>query len=597
MDPWLNANAQSPLVRSLNTIATKSESFVHNIPDNLPPTSFKRIVITPYQGSNLGDEFRFRIPQYGFLEKVIVRLNFNVKFDTTASSQQKGIRDMFFSVGGNHDVNTFALRFLSEIQLITHNRPIQRMYAEELEGYLHNENSDAYSRNMRMSQGYIKNHVYSTGITATIGTWDVADSAGGTGPTVPVVDVAGGYVNAPYYMGFPANYEEGLQVGLTSQNTALTDIVHTTAPTVAGDYYFRNSFCGNSFHEYEIPFAVCSSPHLNLQTRFVEDLEIVLTTLAVAKLCSDSGVQSRLGLGADGIQLILQYHNFHENVEQTIRNENYQPGVPASLLLWDSFKENMVPFTNVTTPATITVPIRSNNCAYAFTVVMSRKKQLGIAGAATGVDATGGYLYPLPTLFKTCRFTASGVTLWEGNPHEMKLLDMKRYHMGTRSESTRGAHTDRLALVRPLHWTSAINISGGNTLTSASYGAPSQVLDARLNITQIPWAAPTTGGVITQQKATSKNHHPSVSADWCFFYIAPNFQFNETVNTGSFPLQTLANPALEFDFDNGGATTTTGTVTTNGTNIGNIEVTVIVHYRHMTRIDSDTGIITRSLDL
>lgn len=74
MDLVINSQIQSPLVRTLARTKGKSQSFTHNIPDNVPPCSFSKIVIAPQNGTTkFGSTYKLKIPQYGYLRDVILK--------------------------------------------------------------------------------------------------------------------------------------------------------------------------------------------------------------------------------------------------------------------------------------------------------------------------------------------------------------------------------------------------------------------------------------------------------------------------------------------------------------------------------------------
>lgn len=75
MDIVINSNVQSPLVRTLSATQGKSASFTHHIKDNVPPVSFTKIVLSPDGGAagTYNRNYKFKIPQYGYLRNFIVK--------------------------------------------------------------------------------------------------------------------------------------------------------------------------------------------------------------------------------------------------------------------------------------------------------------------------------------------------------------------------------------------------------------------------------------------------------------------------------------------------------------------------------------------
>ena len=75
MDVVINSQIQSPLVRTLARTKGKSQSFTHNIADNVAPCSFTKIQLTSQnQGeTQFGRNYKLKIPQYGYLRDVILK--------------------------------------------------------------------------------------------------------------------------------------------------------------------------------------------------------------------------------------------------------------------------------------------------------------------------------------------------------------------------------------------------------------------------------------------------------------------------------------------------------------------------------------------
>lgn len=75
MDVVINSQIQSPLVRTLARTKGKSQSFTHNISDNVAPCSFSKIQLSAQnQGETAyGRNYKIKIPQYGYLRDVILK--------------------------------------------------------------------------------------------------------------------------------------------------------------------------------------------------------------------------------------------------------------------------------------------------------------------------------------------------------------------------------------------------------------------------------------------------------------------------------------------------------------------------------------------
>ena len=75
MDVVINSQIQSPLVRTLARTKGKSQSFTHNIADNVAPCSFTKIQLSSQnQGeTQFGRNYKLKIPQYGYLRDIILK--------------------------------------------------------------------------------------------------------------------------------------------------------------------------------------------------------------------------------------------------------------------------------------------------------------------------------------------------------------------------------------------------------------------------------------------------------------------------------------------------------------------------------------------
>jgi hypothetical protein len=110
MDLWINSLIQSPLVRTLARTKGKSQSFTHNIPDNVPPASFSKIVLSAQNsGDNkFGRNYKIKIPQYGYLRDVI--LKFTVRENVIHDAVVGAIDELFgTSAAGGKATTTFCL--------------------------------------------------------------------------------------------------------------------------------------------------------------------------------------------------------------------------------------------------------------------------------------------------------------------------------------------------------------------------------------------------------------------------------------------------------------------------------------------------------
>ena len=277
MDVQIQSQIQSPLVRTLQSIPTNSANFVHGIPDNTPPFSKTSIKVLPTSGNpdKLNDLQVFKIPQNGHLNRAYLRYRMYGHVDVGyAGSAEVTASDVDnpFSFGDG----------IEYIQLRTHNHVIQTIYAAAIPFEVASTSN---------SEQMLKNNLQ--GLAGYFGT------------------VAGG---------------AALQIPPTYSRPT-----YNTANTASGQNDLR-------VKDYIIPIPLSSTFYLkdNLETRMMEDLEIVVKTrLTPAQFDRGGGFTVLPIEDRHEIELTLDYIQFHGNVEEVIRNENFKPDVPAALLQSD----------------------------------------------------------------------------------------------------------------------------------------------------------------------------------------------------------------------------------------------------------------------
>ena len=117
MDIVINAAIQSPLFRNLSHIPADRLAFSHHITSNAPPLSKTKITVMPATMHNsLDADYQFRIPQFGFLNKVILRLEYDITPCTRF--QVTPLLPLY--------------HMIQEISLRTHHKPIQTIYGKEM---------------------------------------------------------------------------------------------------------------------------------------------------------------------------------------------------------------------------------------------------------------------------------------------------------------------------------------------------------------------------------------------------------------------------------------------------------------------------------
>lgn len=244
-----------------------------------------------------------------------------------------------------------------------------------------------------------------------------------------------------------------------------------------------------------VPFSTTLSPHVNLPTRFVEDLQIWVNKKLVAV--------SDLGLAVAGVrtQLLLRYHTFHDTIENNIRNSNFVRGVPATLLLRDYVDETSI----AKSDTKVVVKLLSNHVVSKIYFVLSSTSNASATSVKFGIAS----LVNTPSL----------VTL----------------------------------------------TANGRTLYSREF--------ASLFMDEIPMAL-----------NTYNSHPTSVSKGVTDYGFVLDFTMdgNPLINTGGIALESLTDPTLTVSWSTAG--------------LANKYVRCYVEYKHLLRIDSDTGVITRGID-
>lgn len=276
MDVQIQSQIQSPLVRTLQSIPTNSANFVHGIPDNTPPFSKTSVKVSAHIGNpdQPNGLHVFKVPQNGHLNKAYLRYRMYGHSDANDDVIHTDV-DNPFSFGDG----------IEYIQLRTHNNVIQTIPASAIPF----EVASACG-----SEQMLKNNL--TGLVGYYGT------------------IAGGVA-----LQTPPNY---------------------TRPTYTATGLWASDELDNQVKDYMIPIPFSSTFYLkdNLETRMMEDLEIVVKTRLPPTMYRGTGGNDTAPLpivDRHELELTLDYIQFHGNVEEVIRNENFKPDVPAALLQSD----------------------------------------------------------------------------------------------------------------------------------------------------------------------------------------------------------------------------------------------------------------------
>lgn len=284
MDPVIHSQIKSPLFRTLQSIPTNSSNYIHGIPDNTPPFSKTSVKV-----ENTGDRDSltglqvFKIPQLGHLNRVYLRYRMVGHLAVTgATLATDGDTPLSFASG------------IEYIQLRSHNNVIQTIPASVI---------PFESASVSRGEQELK-----TVLTSLCG------YRGAENGITSVNETSEPLMNKPVFV-----YG---QSGFGSQS----EILMKNAEAVIRDYIIL------------IPLSSTFYLKDNLQTRMMEDLELVVKTrvspIQHEILTARPGVETFITDRHD-IKATFEFLNFHENVEEVIRNENFKPDIPAALLQSD----------------------------------------------------------------------------------------------------------------------------------------------------------------------------------------------------------------------------------------------------------------------
>lgn len=709
MDVVINAQIQSPLVRTLARTKGKAESFTHHIPDNIPPCSFSKIEVNAEHHPRFNEKTRIKIPQYGYLRDVFLKftlqdavidpeiVNAMKKMLTrTPLTRYEFVANFSLPVGDGN--NTYGAGAGNKVTLEEIDYPnyflgvpmsdtdatndpkvpylgdpevLAILYAMFLQ-FMHTDNDSYYSKVIRavltdyrtistdygqfryspmfipiylndVFQGFtlgVPRYTFDKEDPTRIRTvefveilpYDVMDTALTMAETLTARDTSGVRFftsddNEAYRFEdwqATATYDKYLAVLLCSSihlnthNRPIQTIypIETFAriqrlPAEQRDRYMKmiqpqvqiSPDPSKKIHRTVtcyLPLFLSSTenPSNNFDTRFVENLEIevvmrskqeifhpfetksinfkpireyALKNLQFAELLkakaevTDNLVSvtekqllsewhsvlkeydmSRIGqwyrgardtiVDTVGVQALLYYHNFHDSTSQAIRDSNYKPGVPANLLHYNTHQENSIVLSkeDLEFGRSITVPLLCNNLVMSTTVVVRRAKFTRWMEE----DTRHSMLDMLP--IRELTLTGSGQVLYSTNLLENPLTDAFDYELTTGKQG------------RPYY----------NNVFSQGLG------NEKIWIYHIPYS----------------------------------FSGDMTYNSGSIAFQTINNPQLRIKCNTGAAKSQpigASSFEREATEFedGEFSIQVYHNYFNIIRIDSNTGAITRSLDL
>lgn len=581
-DAWINSLVQSPLVRTLNSVPSKSTHFVYGIPDNVPPFSLDKITVQPNSGADgKDDRLTFRIPQNGYLNRMVLKLT--VFRSVTQPSTYRLINT--YSDAWN------AARFVSNVQLKSHNRTLLTLYGDTLvakASRLPAEESDAVGRCMR---GFCRGAATSNAAEKSLLPW-LPDAS------VAVYDVC--------HAGFTGTAEQLSDHMTTTFNVISRGMVPYQqidtgaggAILTGGNFATGNLASQSGVMYIPLPFNCFENPAKNFQTRFIEDLELEVNKTPYSTLTkvysNNTAAVDAQALSVKG-ELLCYYHTFHDSVENAIRNKNYKRGVPASILMTDEVQEtySTLPATDTvgspasqasSVPTVVTWDLRSNHLITSLTLIHTRKVLAKSAANAVAsfdipstnmgfpTDAVNG-IFPLEMAVK-----GSGRTIWRTNRME-NFIDNIAYRLSGQdlgrlvSYSSHGTNVLSCG-VRPVDYDTEAQTPG-----SSLYGRTDVVANTGANSVY--------GAGYTAYPFHHLQHYINGKINdlygSCSTTIRFAFDDNDSMNTGGLALQSIADPKLEVLFNA-------------PVGYNNDYLKLYVQYKCIVRIDSDTGVISRTMD-
>jgi len=398
----------------------------------------------------------------------------------------------------------------------------------------------------------------------------------------------------------------------------------TGGPLTNGVTYLRSALTGTTYDPtgatntyrawdcyFPCFFSFFEDPSMNLDTRFVENLEIDVLVNTTANIfapedlganVTNIGTPAAATAGANGTNLSIStinsrstltkyngwhssefrqrvtiinsalsvtalayYHNFHDSTSQAIRDSNFKPNVPANVLGYNSYSESPVLITaqQIAQGGTININLSCNNLTQELVFLIRRRQRNIATNPIQTKQAFEDFTTTLP--IKSITLTGSGQQLYAGTGAECLLTDQWDFPLSSVATGT--------------YNTNNTGIYGDNHCSMYAQSKP--------------------------------------KCDGFFAYRIPfSFSADKTYNSGVIALQTINNPVLSIQLfplvgwvinDDQLAAERPSVFNLDenmGTEIGlqtvydnDFQIEVYANYWQLIRIDSNTGAVTKSLDL
>jgi hypothetical protein len=432
-----------------------------------------------------------------------------------------------------------AANVAERIQLSTHNRPIQTVFPQEIYSRIQKLEPAERQRYLKM----MKPRVSKSG--------HLADSAGATGYPGEKSMYFPLFLSSTENpsLNFDTRFVEQLDIDVVTRPItdvfAASDVIQQASdPSTLYSWVdlFRTTVFGG---DYGDPADWAASAET-----FVPTSTTLLTNLALPKMITKEpasweaynaltprsyviDLRSFTTVPANEIQVeaLLYFHNFHDTTAQAIRDSNFKPGTPASLLMYNTYLETpqMIKKEVLQNTQKINTLLSTNNLVFGTTFFVRRR-----SGVPKKSNKRDHNMQTLP--IKSVVLTASGQQIYSSVLDESQITDPFDYDLAS----------------------GKIGRKYNNSLISQAIEDP-------------------------------------YTGESFFMYTIPyGFSSDMTYNSGSIAFQTLNNPVLTVEVDVGSEASQPIDVVVQD---NEFELVVFHNYWQMIRIDSNTGAITRSLDL
>jgi len=611
MDPVINSLVQSPLVRSMSTVPSKASSFVHGVRDNVPPFSYQKVVVQPWNNPSVTSQeqsHKFRLPQFGTLNRAYLRIqtvNQIPTADSTAIIEEDDYVPQLHTKGNlsdSSDGNYTALKGKFRLPWTHHTQSqmkaqLQSPFGgggsgvvpssvlvdpEDKAALLAPVVSGSTATTSRIQepdarQGYASN------------AWNVCNildemrlTTNGKlietvyGDTIPAEVVKMPQGLRDFYIRGMVGWQNGSGTGTPlaeppyelpwDPSACHRDAYgrYTTQEAVEGSGV-QTAVLRNQHAAFICPVPLSSLKSLpkNYQTRFVEDLELEVKMKDLARGFNE------FTAGVDltkhhKVELVLIYHNWHDNIENTIRNSNYKRGVPASVYS-TNWVRSALTTKALSNGGTLTIPLTSRNLITEL-VIVAKSKNVGTnLSHVASLNRKSDYTMLMNRdLSYSVELVGSGKTIWSATNRELMGPDSADYDLVERK------------------------MSGGD----AAYGGLERIVatrnpDSGRGLTYLG-SGPTQGYHQKAEDITHSGVDMSFAGNMAIMRFG--FQTTDEFYSGGIALQTISNPTLKI--------TPKNTEREDGGWLDyGIEFDVYVKHANLVRIDSDTGAVSRTLDV